>query len=81
MAGSTRKSLVFTRASLFISLVFTRASEGKAEEIADTLEHKLASRSIVDSWRVIKQDRVVGGFGDTKRGHQALLATGEGEME
>ena len=38
VSGSTRQALVLTR-----------ASEGKAEEIAGTLEHELASRSIVDS--------------------------------
>ena len=33
-----------------------------------------------DPW-FIKQDRVVGGFDETKRGHQALEAAGEGEKE
>ena len=41
------------------SLELTRTSEGKAEEITGTLEHELASRTVVDSWCVIKEDRVV----------------------
>ena len=31
------------------SLELTRTSEGKAEEITGTLEHELASRTVVDS--------------------------------
>ena len=46
--GSIRTAL-FVSCSTRQFVVLTRASEGKAEEIVGTLEHDLASRSIVDS--------------------------------